>query len=339
MKNDVLILGIESSCDETAISVVKNGREVLSNVVFSQIDVHALFGGVVPEIASRSHAEQIDLVYREALAQAKVDISQISAIAVTYGAGLVGALLVGVSFAKALAYATGKPLIAVNHVKGHICANYLTNPDLNPPFLCLLTSGGHTSIVKVKTFCDIEVLCSTADDAIGESFDKVARVLHQPYPGGKFIDTLAQQGKPIYPFKSVVMQNGNFSYSGLKTAVINLVHNAEQKGEKLNPCDVACSFNHVAVDGLIERLKQEIEKQQINTVAIAGGVAANTYLRKKVEELSCVKVFMPELKYCGDNGAMIASQGYFQYLQGDFANKNTLNADPTLHLRAEYERK
>lgn len=336
---DILILGIETSCDETAISVVKNGREVLSNVVYSQIDIHALYGGVVPEIASRSHTEQIDIVFREALKQAKVTLKDIDAVAVTYGAGLVGALLVGVSFAKALCLAENKPLIAVNHIEGHICSNYLQNLELKPPFLCLLTSGGHTAIVKVTDYTDYEVLCSTADDAVGESFDKVARVLGKPYPGGKYVDELSKTGKAAYPFKSVVMQNGNFSYSGLKTAVVNLVRNAEQRGEQLNKSDVAKSFTVAAIDGLIKRLKEEIELQRTTVVALAGGVAANSYIREEIKKLenSGVKVFLPRMEYCGDNGAMIASQGYFQYLAGDVAELS-LNAEPTLRFRAKYEK-
>ena len=235
---DVYILGIESSCDETAAAVVKNGREILSNVVLSQIDIHRLYGGVVPEIASRNHVEAIDKVVRQALIDAKLTLADVNAVAVTYGAGLVGALLVGVSFAKGLCQAAQLPLVAVNHVEGHICANYLTHKDLAPPYLCLLTSGGHTSIVEVVSYDSYDVICSTVDDAVGEAFDKVARVLGLPYPGGPQIDRLAQQGQPVHKFQSVVTSTGNFSYSGLKTAVINLVHTAQQKGEVLNKSDV-----------------------------------------------------------------------------------------------------
>lgn len=333
---DILILGIESSCDETAASVVKNGREVLSNVVFSQIDIHKLYGGVVPEIASRNHIQVVDEVVKLALDEAGVTLSDINAIAVTYGAGLVGALLVGVSFAKGLAQASGLPLIAVNHIEGHICANYITYPDLRPPYMCLLTSGGHTAVVKVEDFDKYTVLASTVDDAVGEAFDKVARVLKLPYPGGPHVDKLAKTGSPNYKFHSVVISNGNFSYSGLKTAVINTVHNAVQKGETINSADIACSFNHCAIDGLIDTLKLHTQKSGLNTVAVAGGVGANSYLRERMKEfeLDGIRVCLPQLNLCGDNAAMIASRGYFMYLNGEFGDLS-LNACPTLKLRGE----
>lgn len=333
---DVLILGIESSCDETAASVVKNGREVLSNVVLSQIDIHKLYGGVVPEIASRNHVEAIDKVVAEALQQAGVALSDLSAVAVTYGAGLVGALFVGVSFAKGLCQATGLPLIAVNHVEGHICANYITSPTLKPPYICLLTSGGHTSIVRVEDYDRYVVLCSTVDDAVGEAFDKVARVLSLPYPGGPHVDKLAKQGEPTYQFHSVALPNGHFSYSGLKTAVINVVHNAKQKGEEISAPNLCASFTKAAIDGLVKRTLEELEKSNLNVVAIAGGVSANSYLRSQVEQFTAkgYKVYMPSLSLCGDNAAMIASRGYYQYLKQDFASF-TLDAVPTLKLRGE----
>ncbi len=333
---DIYILGIESSCDETAASVVKNGREILSNVVLSQIDIHRLYGGVVPEIASRNHVEAIDKVVSLALQQANMKLDDISSVAVTYGAGLVGALMVGVSFAKGLCQASGLPLIAVNHIEGHICANYLTYPDLQPPYLCLLTSGGHTAVVNVKSYDDYEVLRSTVDDAVGEAFDKVARVLGLPYPGGPEIDKLSQQGKAVYSFHSVVISNGNFSYSGLKTAVINKVHNAQQKGEELNKADVAKSFNVCAVDGLVDALKEERDKCGAKTVAVAGGVGANSYLRQRLTEMEKdgVRVCLPKLTLCGDNAAMIASRGYFMYTKGEFADLS-LTACPTLKLRGE----
>lgn len=336
MKKDIYILGIESSCDETAASVVKNGREILSNVVLSQIDIHKLYGGVVPEIAGRNHVEVVDRVVAEALAQAKLTVSDLDGIAVTYGAGLVGALLVGVSFAKGLSQASGVPLIAVNHIEGHICANYLTYPDLEPPYLCLLTSGGHTAVVKVLDYDKYDVLCSTVDDAVGEAFDKVARVLGLPYPGGPQIDRLAKTGKPSYKFHSVVISNGNFSYSGLKTAVINTVHNAEQKGEPIIKEDIACSFTHYAIDGLVDTLIQAQRKCGLNTVAVAGGVGANSYLRQRMTELQAqgIRVCLPSLPLCGDNAAMIASRGYYMYCNGSFADL-TLNACPTLKLRGE----
>ncbi len=334
--NDIYILGIESSCDETASAVVKNGREILSDVVLSQIDIHRLYGGVVPEIASRNHVEAIDKVVKKALSDANVTLGDIDAVAVTYGAGLVGALLVGVSYAKGLAQAQGLPLVAVNHIEGHICANYLTYPDLVPPYTCLLTSGGHTAIVNVEDYDGYNVVCSTVDDAVGEAFDKVARVLGLPYPGGPQIDALSQRGQNVYKFHSVVTSNGNFSYSGLKTAVLNLLHNAEQRGEKLDPSDVACSFTHTAVDGLIDRLRQVVEQNGAQTVAVAGGVGANSYLRSRLKEFERkgLRVCLPKLSLCGDNASMIASRGYYMYINGERAPLS-LNACPTLKLRGE----
>ncbi len=332
---DLLVLGIESSCDETAASVVKNGREVLSNVIFSQIDIHKLYGGVVPEIASRNHVEAIDKVVALALEQSGKTIDDVDVIAVTYGAGLVGALLVGVSFAKGLAQATGKPLVAVNHIEAHICANYVTYPDLQPPYLCLLASGGHTAIVRVDGYTDYTVLASAIDDAAGEAFDKVARVLGYPYPGGPNVDKHAQNGNPVYKLPSVVVSNGNFSYSGLKTAVINTVHNIEQRGEKVNADDMCASFTHAAVDGLLERCGHFLAESGLKKFAVAGGVGANSYLRKQAQTLGSkygAKVYMPKLEYCTDNAAMVASQGYYLFVAGEKADL-TLNAQPTLKLR------
>lgn len=335
-KADIYTLGIESSCDETAAAVVKNGREILSDVVLSQIDIHKLYGGVVPEIASRNHIQVVDKVVREALRRADMTLKDLDAVAVTYGAGLVGALLVGVSFAKGLCQASGLPLIAVNHIEGHVCANYLTYPDLTPSYVCLLASGGHTAVVRVEDYDKYTVLRSTVDDAVGEAFDKVARVLGLPYPGGPQIDKLAQQGKPTYPFHSVVISNGNFSYSGLKTAVINAVHNAAQRGEEINKADVAASFNKCAVDGIVDALTEEAEKSRLTTVAVAGGVGANSYLRSRLNELTKrgFRVCLPRLSLCGDNAAMIASRGYYMYQKGEFSDL-TLNACPTLKLRGE----
>lgn len=332
---DLLVLGIESSCDETAASVVKNGREVLSNVIFSQIDIHKLYGGVVPEIASRNHVEAIDKVVALALEQSGKTIDDMDVIAVTYGAGLVGALLVGVSFAKGLAQATGKPLVAVNHIEAHICANYVTYPDLQPPYLCLLASGGHTAIVRVDGYTDYTVLASAIDDAAGEAFDKVARVLGYPYPGGPNVDKHAQNGNPVYKLPSVVVSNGNFSYSGLKTAVINTVHNIEQRGEKVNADNMCASFTHAAVDGLLERCGHFLAESGLKKFAVAGGVGANSYLRKQAQTLGSkygAKVYMPKLEYCTDNAAMVASQGYYLFVAGEKADL-TLNAQPTLKLR------
>lgn len=337
---DVIILGIESSCDETAASVVKNGREILSDVVLSQIDIHRLYGGVVPEIASRNHVEAVDKVVAKALDDAHVSLDQIDAVAVTYGAGLVGALLVGVCYAKGLCQASGKPLVAVNHIEGHICANYLTYPDLTPPYVCLLTSGGHTAVVEVKSYDDYNVLCSTVDDAVGEAFDKVARVLGLCYPGGPEVDKLAQKGRPSVALPSVVISNGNFSYSGLKTAVINVVHNAEQKGESICREDLACSFTHSAIDGLVKRTTDFLQQTGLKTVAVAGGVAANSYLRGclKTLEQNGYRVCLPEMHLCGDNAAMIASRGYYSFVAGELADSN-LNACPTLKLRGEKPKK
>lgn len=290
----------------------------------------------MPEIASRNHIQVVDEVVKLALKEANVTLKDISAVAVTYGAGLVGALLVGVSFAKGLCQASGLPLIAVNHIEGHICANYITYPDLQPPYMCLLTSGGHTAVVRVEDFDKYTVLASTVDDAVGEAFDKVARVLKLPYPGGPHVDKLAKTGKPTYKFHSVVISNGNFSYSGLKTAVINAVHNAEQKGEQVVAEDVACSFNHYAIDGLIDTLKLHTQQSGLKTVAVAGGVGANSYLRERMREFEKdgIRVCLPQLNLCGDNAAMIASRGYFMYLNGEFSDLS-LNACPTLKLRGE----
>lgn len=337
MKKDIIVLGIESSCDETAASVVKNGREVLSSIVNSQIDIHKQYGGVVPEIASRNHVQNIDGVVSAALEQAKVDIKDIDYVAVTYGAGLVGALLVGVAFAKSFCQANDIPLIKVNHIEGHICANYITHADLEPPFVCLLASGGHTAIVDVKSYTDYTVLKTTIDDACGEAFDKVARTLGLCYPGGVQIDKLAQQGEANIDFKSVVMKDGNFSYSGLKTGVINYVHNLQQKGIELNKNDLAKSFTVAALKGVVDQAVQ-IAKDSHKKLCVAGGVGANSYMREYATE-QCdkygIKVFLPQLKYCGDNAAMIASQGYFLAQEGiDLAGLD-LNACPTLTLKTK----
>ncbi len=333
---DIYILGIESSCDETSAAVVVNGRQILSNVVNSQIDIHKRYGGVVPEIAGRNHVEAIDSVVDEALRQANVTLSDIDAVAVTYGAGLVGALFVGVSYAKGLCQASGLPLVAVNHIEGHICANYLTYSNLQPPYICLLTSGGNTAIVKVNDYDNYDVLASTVDDAVGEAFDKVARIVGLPYPGGVHVDALAQKGHCTYKFHDVVTTNGNFSYSGLKTAVLNTVHNAEQRGEKVNTSDLCCSFTVAAIDGLVRRAVQECQRHNLNKIAVAGGVGANSYLRQQLSQLTNqgYEVYLPKLSLCGDNGAMIASRGYWQYLSGNFADL-TLTACPTLKLRGQ----
>lgn len=335
---DVLVLGIESSCDETACALVKNGREVLSNVIVSQIDIHKLYGGVVPEIASRNHVEAIDKVVAKALQDSGKTLDDVDLIAVTYGAGLVGALLVGVSFAKGLSQATGIPLVGVNHIEAHVCANYLNHPDLNPPYLCLLASGGHTALIRVDGFTEYVVLASTVDDAVGEAFDKVARVLGYSYPGGPNVDKNAKLGNPVYKLPSVIVSNGNFSYSGIKTAVVNTVHNLEQKGEAVNKEDMCCSFSHSAIDGLILRSEQLIKENGMTQFAVAGGVGANSYLRdqaNKLGERTGCKVYLPQLIYCTDNAGMVASQGYFLVKEGKPLDDITLNACPTLKLRGK----
>lgn len=331
------VLGIESSCDETAASVVEDGRVVLSNIVASQIDEQKLYGGVVPEIASRRHCENICGVINEALDAANVTMDDIDAVAVTYAPGLIGALLVGVSYAKGLAFSQNKPLIPVHHIAGHIAANYISHPELEPPYLCLVISGGHTHLVEVKSHTEYKVIGRTRDDAAGECFDKVARTLGFPYPGGKHIDEAAKQGsKSAYKFPHPKVEGSeyDFSFSGLKTAVINLVHNASQKGEELNKADIAASFQKTVCDILAGRLMLAAENLGYNKIAVAGGVSANTGVRNKIKR-ECDKrgytLYLPEFKYCGDNGAMIAAQGYFDYLAGKRGGGD-LNAIATLSL-------
>ncbi len=336
-KENLVVLAIESSCDETACAIVKNGREVLSNVIASQIEIHRRFGGVVPEIASRNHTLAIENVVKEALQSANMTRDDIDAIAVTYGAGLLGALLVGVNFAKALAYAWKKPLFAISHIKGHIAANYIES-DLEPPYLCLLASGGHTAIVKVEDYQNISLVCGSRDDAAGEAFDKVARVLSLPYPGGPEIQKLAREGNPVYDMpkpKLSGLDDLYFSYSGLKTFVINLVHNAEQKGVELNPADVACSFQKAAVAQLVDTLKLVVEKTGIKSVAVAGGVSANEELRARMDDLKKIgcDVHYPKLKYCTDNAAMIGSAACFMIKDGIEEASLELDAKATVSLK------
>ena len=333
---DKLILGIESSCDETAAAVTLNGRTVLSNVINTQIDIHKKYGGVVPEIASRHHIQAIDTVIDEALEKANVTLEDIDAIAVTHGPGLVGALLVGVSEAKALAYATKKPLIGVHHIKGHIMANLIEHKNLEPPFICLVASGGHSHIVNVKSYTEFEIIARTRDDAAGEAFDKVARVLGLGYPGGPLIDSLAKKGNEnAIAFPRVKMSDSlDFSFSGVKTAVINYIHNAEQKGEVIIPEDVAASFQNAVTDVLCEHTIKAAEAAKSNIITLAGGVASNSALRSKMTELANKKgidVLYPSPILCTDNAAMISCCGYYKFINGEFSELS-LNAVPSLKL-------
>lgn len=333
---DTVILGIESSCDETAASVVVNGRRVLSNVIASQVDLHAEYGGVVPEIASRKHVELILPVIDSALKEANVSLEDIDGIAVTYGPGLVGALLIGVTAAKAIAAATDKPLIKIHHIEGHIAANYIDHPDLEPPYVCLVVSGGHSHIVYVKDYLEFEILGMTRDDAAGEAFDKISRVLGLGYPGGPAIDKQAKLGNPdAIHFPRVNFQDTyDFSFSGLKTAVINYVHQAKQRGEELNIPDVCASFQQAVVDVLVDHTLKAAKGTGVKTICLAGGVAANSHLRATMEKRSKdsgFTVLYPTLVMCTDNAAMIASAGYYSYIKDEFTDL-TLNAVPSLRI-------
>lgn len=326
---DIYTLGIESSCDETSVAVVKNGREILSNIIDTQIPIHEKYGGVVPEIASRNHIEAISRVTKKALKDANIKLEDIDAITPTYGPGLVGALLVGLSYAKALSFAINKPLVGVNHIQGHIAANYITYPELQPPFICCMMSGGNTQIVYVKSYTEFEVLGKTRDDAIGEAFDKVARVVGLGYPGGPKVDKLAKDGKPEIELPKTHFENMDFSFSGIKTAVINLHH----KDPNINKADLCASFQKTVTEILIENVKKAIKLTNIKTVVLAGGVSANSYIRKSFLELEKkdIKIYMPDLKLCTDNAAMIASAGYYNYIN-DKRDDLALNAIPNLKL-------
>ena len=328
------ILAFESSCDETAAAVVRDGRTVLSDVIASQADMHAVYGGVVPEIASRKHVEAIAGLADQALARAGLTRADIDAVAVTYAPGLIGALLVGVNFAKAAAYGLGVPLIPVHHVRGHIAANYITHPELEPPFVCLCVSGGTTLIVDVKSYTDMEVLGGTRDDAAGECFDKVARVLGIGYPGGGPMDRLARggdDGRYELPRAHVAGHDLDMSFSGLKTASLNLIHNAQQKGEELNLPDFAASFGRAVSESLVPRVMAAAHMRGYGRVAVAGGVAANSRIRADLTaacQESGDRLFLPELKYCGDNAAMIGCQGFYEFQAGHTAGLE-LNAYAT----------
>ncbi len=334
---DVVILAIESSCDETAAAVVRNGREVLSNIISSQIALHTLYGGVVPEIASRKHIEKINQVIEEALRQADMDLSQIDAVAVTYGPGLVGALLVGVSEAKAIAYGAKKTLIGVHHIEGHISANYIENKDLQPPFLCLVVSGGHTHLVKVADYGTYEILGRTRDDAAGEAFDKVARAIGLGYPGGPKIEKISKEGNPdaiLFPRAKVAENPYDFSFSGVKSAVLNYINGCHMKNIPIVQADIAASFQKAVTDVLIEHAMLAVEEFQIQKFAIAGGVASNGTLRIGMQE-ACekkgVQFYYPSPIFCTDNAAMIGTAAYYEYLSGKQDGWD-LNAIPNLKL-------
>lgn len=337
MNKDINILAIESSCDETAAAVIRNGREVLSNVIFSQIDLHTLYGGVVPEIASRKHIDKINQVIEEALQKAEMKWENIDAIAVTYGPGLVGALLVGVSAAKAISFATGIPLVGVHHIEGHISANYIEHKELKPPFVSLVVSGGHTHLVSVKDYGEYEILGRTMDDAAGEAFDKVARAIGLGYPGGPKIDKLSKEGNPQaihFPRAKVASSEFDFSFSGLKSAVLNYLNQCEMKGEEVCAADVAASFQKAVVDVLVDHSMEAVEKYHLDKFAIAGGVASNQTLRLAFEE-ACrekgIAFYCPSPVYCTDNAAMIGVAGYYEYIRG-VRHGYDLNAVPGLRL-------
>lgn len=327
---DILTLGIETSCDETSVAIVKNGRELLSNIIDTQIPIHEKYGGVVPEIASRNHVEAISRVVKYALKEANVTFNDIDAITPTYGPGLVGALLVGVSYGKALSYAINKPLIGVNHIHGHIAANYITHKDLKPPFICLLISGGNTQIIHVKDYTEFEILGKTRDDAIGEAFDKVARVVGLGYPGGPKVDKMANEGKPTIKLPKTHFDNSlDFSFSGIKTAVINLNHNTKD----LNKADLCASFETTVTEVIIENTLKAIEQTGLKTLAIGGGCSANSFIRKEILKLQDrgIKTYMPDMKLCTDNAAMIASAGYYNFINGKRDGLD-LNAIPGLKI-------
>lgn len=333
----MIILAVESSCDETAVSITRNGREVLADEIFSQADMHALYGGVVPEIASRSHINVISRLADSAIKKAGITKKDIDAVAVTYAPGLIGALLVGLNFAKGVSLSLGVPLIPVHHIRGHIAANYIAFPELEPPFVSLIVSGGNTIIADVRDYTDIRIMGCTRDDAAGECFDKAARVLGLPYPGGKPMDDLAKGGDDEafkLPVAKIDGHPYDMSFSGLKTAVVNLTHNAQQKGEKFNKSDLAASFAKTVSDSLVPRAMAAVKELGYDKISIAGGVAANSRIRSDFENAAKdagVKLYAPPLKLCGDNGAMIGCQGYYEYLAGVRAGAD-LNAYATMEV-------
>lgn len=337
MEKDVYILAIESSCDETAAAVVRNGREVLSNVIYSQIALHTEYGGVVPEIASRKHIEKINQVIEQALTDAEMKLEEMTAIAVTYGPGLVGALLVGVSAAKAISFASGIPLVGVHHIEGHISANYIENKELEPPFICLVVSGGHSHLVVVKDYGEYEIIGRTRDDAAGEAFDKVARAIGLGYPGGPKIDKVSREGNPDaihFPRAKVADAEYDFSFSGLKSAVLNYLNSCQMKGEAISTADVAASFQRAVIDVLVEHSMDAVERYGYKKFAIAGGVASNSGLRKAFEEVCGKKditFYHPSPIYCTDNAAMIGAAAYYEFQKG-IRHGFDLNAVPNLKL-------
>ncbi len=327
---DIITLGIESSCDETSVAIVKNGREVLTNIINTQIEIHKQFGGVVPEIASRKHIDNISNVTKQALKEANMSFEDIDVVACTYGPGLVGALLVGVGYAKALSFALNKPLIGVNHIEGHISANYITFPKLEPPFLCLVISGGHTHLIYIEDYTKFKILGKTRDDAIGEAYDKVARVIGLEYPGGPKIDKLAKEGQASIKLPETYFDNLDFSFSGIKTAVLNLNH----KEPNINKADLCASFEKATTNMLINNTTKAIKEMNVNKVALAGGVSANSYIRERFKILGKelgIDIYYPELKLCTDNAAMIASAGYYNFLAGKISSLD-LNAVPNLKI-------
>lgn len=330
MAKDIICLAIESSCDETSVAIVKNGRDVLSNIIATQIDIHKKYGGVVPEIASRNHVENITYVVKEAIEKAGIKLEDVDMIGCTYGPGLVGALLVGLSTAKAMAYALNKPLVGVHHIEGHIAANYITHKDLTPPYLCLVVSGGHSHLVYVEDYTKFNVLGKTRDDAVGEAFDKVSRAVGLGYPGGPIIDKMAKEGKPTYKLPRTHFENLDFSFSGVKTAVLNLIN----KENDLNVNDLCASFEEAVTDVLVENVLRAVDELHVSKVAIAGGVSANSYLRDRMQKIGSMhnlKIYYPELILCTDNAAMIGAAAYYNFLAGKVSNLD-LNAVPNLKI-------